>query len=189
MRLEPIVDRIFPLLVDFPAGVFIRLGGCSWKDATSAIDSRQPSHSKLELMSIMRLPSERITRHLRVCLHINETPWLHIREWQAAARRHEYRCVMNRGRFLGGVQNRVNSTRLEEKNRVVDVRATKFVRRFFASFKLFSHLSDVIFDVYIEDEAVKLIELNPFMERTDLPGFYWHKLSDLHGKIWCAATD
>lgn len=186
--LHSLLRRLDPIFQQHRSGFFLRTGACSWKGSQAPNASMQPLFNGTDALSVMQLNHPRVSRYLKTCLHRKETPWLHIRKWTPKAKGCEYRCVMRENQFMGGVFNSLTGPVVTKDNKIIDQTGTQHALDFFQLFKGACHLNNVVFDISISNGEVLLLEINPYLERTVLPGFNWSNLSQLDKKLWHAGS-
>lgn len=191
---QPIIsikERIDKALKHFPEGAFIRLG------SRSAKDSRYVQYYGLKVtnshiaIKILTDASERIAFDLRLALSNKYLPHIFIRQWFDLPSWMEFRCFMKSRRLVGISQYDCINLGHCKKIQKYAKKIKYTIEKFFERFKVASHLDDVVFDIFIikylknnkVNFEVKLLELNPFFDKTGSCLFDWHRSNSFDGSF------
>jgi hypothetical protein len=154
----------------FKEGVFTKLGSRSPKDCWKDI---KPQMTGRECVQALLNSCERIFDDLCEAVRYEYFPNVWFRKWIDINRKFEFRCFMKDRQWLGASQYYYNDyfeELLPLKNEILQ----KLLKFFNEKFLPISHLDDVVFDVFLTNDEVKLIEINPFCNLTD-PCLYFEK--------------
>jgi hypothetical protein len=189
--LARIAKKTEQALLKYPGGAFIRLGSRSAKDSTFAHVHGLRINDAVSAVRTLTCDSHRIAFDLHLALKHNYLPHIFVREWQYIPAWSEFRCFMRDRKLIGISQyDCKNLGRCPEivKN---TLQIEDAINLFFKKFCRASHLDDVVFDVFIEilnqehdsSFSVKLLEINPFFEKTDACLFSWGCNGDFDGSF------
>ncbi|HEY0004208.1 MAG TPA: hypothetical protein VGB17_05310 [Pyrinomonadaceae bacterium] len=189
--IEGIAKRIDAALCHYPEGAFIRLGSRSGKDSSYAHNRGLRVTDGHGAIRLLTENSYRIAYDLRLALHHKYRPHIFVRRWLEIPPWSEFRCFM-KGRKLVGISQydcrNLGHCALIATNAE---RIKAAIGEFFKAFSASSHLDDVVFDVFVVlDEhdshgpaSVRLLELNPFFQKTDACLFDWTNGGDFDGSF------
>jgi hypothetical protein len=186
-----IKDWIEVALKHFPNGAFVRLGSRSGKDSTYAQHYGLKVTHPYAAIKILTEASERVAFDLRLALREQYNPHIFVRQWLEIPTWAEFRCFMKNRKLVGISQYDCKNLGHCPEIAANAKQIKSAIEAFFKEFKVVSHLDDVVFDVFIiaREQAsqlsfdVKLLELNPFFEKTDACLFDWHNSSDFDGSF------
>ncbi|MFK7836911.1 MAG: hypothetical protein AB8B60_11865 [Sulfitobacter sp.] len=164
-------------------GAFVRLGSASFKREGAL---SLPLETAEQFVDAIRAPNLRAARFVGDSLKNDYPlslfvfPWHPIQEWA------EFRLFVQGGR-LAGVSQYHCETRFDELHNVLPEARTK-IDAFWKSISAALPLPDVIIDVFIDTDGsnlfdVHLIELNPFIRRSDTCLFTFDKPYDFDGSF------
>lgn len=153
---------------NYPKGAYVRLGSRGPKDIGNNLKVTVNDNPFRYLLSA----SERIADDLYLAIQNEYSPHLFIRKWQDIEPWAEFRCFM-RNRKLEGVSqyHYFDGSYKEICDNHRNIAAT--ISRFFDKFSTISHLDDVVCDVFLKNEEVRLLDLNPYTNITDPCLFEW----------------
>ncbi|AEV39699.1 Cell division cycle protein 123 (plasmid) [Pseudovibrio sp. FO-BEG1] len=184
---EEFRDTISKGLEKFKDGAFPRLDYCSWK--TSCL-LNAPAKSLGEVEAIVLQPNQRVASALMDPVINNTGANFYLRKWVDIPRWSEFRIFMRDRKIIG-----VSQYYTDEQFPALQENLDK-IREALIEFCLFfykeSHLDTVVADVFLANQNEKLqaqlIELNPFLNRTDPCLYNWEK-SNFDGKLRFIAGD
>lgn len=182
--LDGLAGRIDAAMRSQPGGSFVRLGSRSAKDSRFARARGLRVTNERDALLMLTTGSRRVSFDLRLALRFAYEPRLFVREWVAIPAWAEFRCFM-RGRRLVGV-SQYDVADEQRYAEIAERRAEleRALRIFAGEFASRSHLADVVFDVFVTPGAgsaeaaaarVRLLELNPFLPRTNSCLFDWRR--------------
>lgn len=189
--MNDLIAKAGMLIVEFPDGVFVRLGSRSPKDSWLGHREGFKVVSGKKAIALLTDCSERVAEDLSLALANNYLPHIFLRQWIDIEPWQEFRCFM-KNRILVGVSqyNYLGNECFEE---IVEHKDSIrwAVEMFFEKFRQASHLDDVVFDVFVIKRQrgneiqweVKLLEINPFFAMTDPCLFCWDKPEEFDGSI------
>lgn len=161
--------RLDEAIARFPGGAFVRLGSRSPKDSWLGHREGLRVTTAEKALRLLCDASERISDDLHLALACEYAPHLFVRQWIEIPCWAEFRCFSRDGELVGISQYDYHLGRREEiVSNGADIE--KAIHRFFReSFSPRTHLSTVVFDVFLEAtlSSVTLLEINPFDEYTD----------------------
>ena len=188
--LDRVAGELDAALRSFPGGAFVRLGSRSGKDSTYARNHGLRVTDAGAAMRMLTEDSRRIAFDLRLALRHNYCPHIFVRRWLEIPEWSEFRCFMRDRKLVGISQyDCINlGSRREITERAGQIRSA--VERFFEEFRAACHLDTVVFDVFVDLDArpgtpgpVTLLELNPFLPKTDACLFSWRDGGDFDGSF------
>lgn len=175
----------------FPDGAFIRLGSRSAKDSYYALSRGLRVTNSQAAMRMLTGASRRVAFDLMLAWRNKYRPHIFVRQWLDIPRWSEFRCFM-KGRKLVGI-SQYDCKNLGHCAEIVEnaSRIQTAIAAFFDHFRLISHVDDVVFDVFLDvkhgrlDSSidVRLMELNPFIPKTDPCLFDWSVEGDFDGSL------
>jgi D123 len=181
LPIDDVASRLEVALQEFPLGAFVRLGSRSGKDCEFARASGMRVASRRGALLMLTDGSERIAWDLRLALRFDYPPHIFVREWRAIPAWAEFRCFMKKRRLIGVSQ--YDCVNLAPRVEIAEHANALFsaIQVFFNEFRDAVHLDDVVFDVFVEPEkaagsralSIRLLELNPFLPKTDACLFRW----------------
>ena len=165
----------------FPEGVFLRTGASSFKSDLSPILG---GNTLTRLLDILSLPCKRATTFIADSL-VNEYdlnlyafPWRDILPWS------EFRLFIRDRKVIGVSQYHHQEAYPEIQDNLDAIKASllPFSRQLIEAL----HMDTVVADVFVERQEdgrfkTTLIELNPFIQRTDPCLFTWKNGGDFDG--------
>jgi len=180
--INTIKNKLDIALKEFPKGAFIRLGSRSGKDSSYAQHYGLKVTHPYAAIKILTENSERIAFDLRLALRYQYPPHIFVREWLNIPAWAEFRCFMKHRKLIGISQYDCKNLGHCPEISANEKQIKSAIEMFFATFKKLSHLDDVVFDVFlmrVEKKSnilfeVKLLELNPFFDKTDACLFDWN---------------
>lgn len=166
----------------FPNGIMPRIGFCSWKGTQAA---HLPSHSVRGVMYTITQDHTRVGRAIAAYINSGQPVVLHLREWLDIPPESEFRIFIKNKRIIGVSQYnwRVRfpdmATHIGHVATAIGALAEPLMDAL--------HVDSTVADVYVykKDEQLKatLIELNPFLPRTDACLFDWNTPAGFDGSI------
>jgi len=188
---DRVVEKLNIVLRNYPDGAFVRLGSRSAKDSSYARHYGLKVTCAEAAVRMLTDDSERIVFDLRLALRHNYSPHIFVRQWLEIPAWSEFRCFM-KGRRLVGI-SQYDCKNLGHCPRIAECsgQIREGIELFFDKIREASHLDDLVFDVLVDLNErnsglavdVKLLELNPFFERTDACLFSWHNGGDFDGSF------
>ena len=191
--LQPITNlknKIDAALIKFPEGAFIRLGSRSGKDSAYAQYNGLKVTHPYAGIKILTDASERVAFDLRLALRFQYCPHIFVRQWLNIPAWAEFRCFMKNRKLIG-----ISQYDCKNLGHCPEIAANQqqikyAIEMFFQTFKIMSHLDDVVFDVFLKEIEkttnpyfeVKLLELNPLFDKTDACLFDWQR-NDFDGSF------
>ncbi|MFP1824574.1 cell division cycle protein 123 family protein [Lonsdalea quercina] len=159
---------------------FLRFGGVSYHD--DAFPRLETIDGVIEQLSVS---NRRVTSYLWDCLQSSTPVWLYLREWRDIPRWGEFRCFIRDAKVIGVSQYHCLEyfPFLKEKENEIRLQIITFLQKLLPA----SHMNSVVADIAIDYQYGKftttLIELNPFIQRTDACLFSWVNGGDFNGRI------
>lgn len=170
-QIEAALDR-------FPDGVFLRTGATSFKSSLLPVT---PARTVKRAMDILSLPNRRAAAFLADSLvnfydlNLFAFPWRDIAPWS------EFRIFIRDRRIIGISQyhHQSNFPEIATKERAIKTSLSDFSRDLLDAL----HMDTVVADVFVERHnnggfKTTLIELNPFIQRTDPCLYTWKNGGD-----------
>lgn len=180
-----LIGLIDAALNKFPSGAgFVRLGSRSPKDSILFHDTRGKVQSGAQALMLLTNFSERIWEDLYLAIEEKYPVHIFVREWQEIQPWAEFRCFMRDHRLVGISQYDYLSGYMPEissQEGSIRFAIEQFFKRFKENWPIDS-FDDVVFDVFLRQHRapknetsweVRLLEINPWMERTDPCLFSW----------------
>lgn len=136
-----------------------------------------------DIMNLVRC-SERLTDDLQQYIEhstVDQTMCIVLQEWRPSYGE-EYRCFVKHGKLIACCRYHAKNSEEAKENPVVPFDhsiPTEHIRSFVAILmsKLSGGYNECVADVFVKDDRVFLIELNPFDEDTDPIKFTWAYLN------------
>lgn len=155
---------------------FVRLGSRSPKDTYSPLQPMVTSGA--QALERFLGTSERFNEDLLLAFHQQYPAHIWTRRWEDIKPYQEFRCFMYERKLLG-VSQYIYSDHSQDYdgaypeiyNFAKSIR--DFIWSFFTVFRLRSHLDSVIFDVWVTNTGIRLLEINPYFDLTDPCLFDW----------------
>mgnify|MGYP001026833852 CR=1 FL=1 len=165
----------------WPKGVFPRIGFCSWKETEYQI---LPCYGVRGVLSTITADNERVGRAIATHSSGNTPLFLHLREYHPLAPWSEFRMFIRDRRLVGVSQYHHHAAYPEIEEHVTPIKAT--LKAFSRDLIDVLHMDSVVADVFVEqhdgrDFKTTLIELNPFLWRTDPCLYSWKSGGDFDG--------
>ena len=188
---QRVACKVACLLSTFPSGAFIRLGSRSAKDSYYALTRGLRVTDSQSAMRMLTGGSLRVALDLILALRNQYKPYIFVRDWLNIPNWSEFRCFMKDRKLVGISQYDCKNLGhcpeiAENKNRIKAA-----IEVFFKKFQSASHLDEVVFDVFLDVKQgrlgssidAKLLELNPFFQKTDPCLFDWSVENDFDGSF------
>lgn len=189
--IDKIVKKIDVALSNYPGGAFVRLGSRSSKDSSYAHHRGLRITDGNAAIRMLTENSRRAAYDLRLALSHNYCPHIFVRQWQEIPVWAEFRCFMKDRKLIGISQYDCKNIgpRLEIIENAGLIETS--IRHFFETLRVASHIDDGVFDVFVTLKKqtfnglaeVQLLELNPFLQKTDACLFHWGDGSDFDGSF------
>ena len=184
-RIRPLsaslLENIESALAEFTCGVFPRLGTCSFKQASSA---NRPLTTVEAVASEITSVNERVAAAIKNALRDNYPQSLFLREWRYIPPWSEFRVFVRSGKICGISQYHHRQIFREIETHVPDIIKALIpaIRDVIAA----CTLSDFVADFYVLKQTTmhpKLIEINPFHEKTNPALYSWNRNGDFDGHL------
>ncbi|MGY1511974.1 hypothetical protein ACW7GX_16330 [Aeromonas hydrophila] len=177
---EQLRDDIEYALSRFTGPVFIRFGGVSYHDRSIPhIENVDAVVKQLSVSSI------RVASYLWDCIQSSTPAWLFLRAWHDIPRWGEFRCFIKEGSVVGVSQYHCLEYFPFLLNHADEIR--QLIIAFLQKLIPMLHIENVVADIAVTYQDgnfnVFLIELNPFIQRTDACLFSWSNGGDFNGRI------
>ncbi|PWC09899.1 regulator [Brenneria roseae subsp. americana] len=159
---------------------FVRFGGVSYHGASlsrlNTVDG---------VVKQLSVSSHRVASYLWDCLQSSTPVWLFLREWRDIPRWGEFRCFIRDGKVVGVSQYHCMEyfPFLKEKENEIRLQIIMFLQKFLPVLHMDSVVADIAIDYKDEEFNTTLIELNPFIQRTDACLFSWVNGGDFNDRI------
>ncbi|MBP2847916.1 regulator [Dickeya oryzae] len=177
---EQLRDDIEYILSKFTTPVFVRFGGVSYHEATIP-----RTNSVDDVIRQLSVSSHRVASYLWDCLQSSTPAWLFLRGWHDIPRWGEFRCFIKDGNVVGVSQYHCLEyfPFLTEHADEIRQQIIHFLQKLIPLL----HMDSVVADIAITHQNgqydTMLIELNPFIQRTDACLFSWLNGGDFNGRI------
>lgn len=165
-------------IASFPSGVMPRLGYCSWKYSMLV---NEPATTVTDVLKIISRDDPRIGGFLARELTTEQAVFLHLREWHHIPPWSEFRLFIRNRQVIGVSQYHHQETYPEIQENLEAIKASLI--SFSCQLIDALHMDTVVADVFVEQQAddsfkTTLIELNPFIQRTDPCLYSWQNGGD-----------
>ncbi|GKW31814.1 hypothetical protein PEC730217_05940 [Pectobacterium carotovorum subsp. carotovorum] len=159
---------------------FLRFGGVSYHD--DALSRLETVDGVIDQLSVS---NRRVASYLWDCLQSSTPVWLHLREWRDIPRWGEFRCFIKEGKVVGVSQYHCLEyfPFLKEKENGIRLQLIAFLQKLLPVLHVDSVVADVAMMYQDGEFSTVLIELNPFIQRTDACLFSWINGGDFNGRI------
>jgi hypothetical protein len=158
-----------------------RIGFCSWKSPQIPILASYQSRGVLYTICS---ENERVARAIAAHLSSETALFLHLRKWHEIASWAEFRIFIRDRRVIGISQyhHQSNFSEISTNERAIKTSLSDFCRDLLDAL----HMDTVVADVFVERQEndrfrTMLIELNPFIQRTDPCLYTWKNGGDFEG--------
>lgn len=187
LPIDAIARELEEAATKFPNGFVPRLGSRSPKDTWRWHKRGPRCATGQEALELLTDESERLCDDLWLALANDYTPHIFLRDWQEIPAWAEFRCFM-RGRELVGISQYEHHAIYPEI--AEHAQGIVFAMEvFFPRLRKACHVDDIVFDVFVKirrrenisEIEMKLLECNPFFERTDPCLFRWGIPDDFDG--------
>ena len=175
-------EELASVLQDYPDGAHLKLDLCSLKQNGSVPRIR----SAQEAFSLFDRPNMRVAAALGTMLRAERDVHLALQPWQDIPRWCEFRIFVRDGRVVGVSQYHHKQAYPEIRTHLFDIQTAlaDFCQKLLPSL----HMPHVALDVFLKRQpeggfSVVLIELNPFVQRTDPCLFSWQQGGDFDGHL------
>ncbi|MFP1908205.1 regulator [Lonsdalea quercina] len=160
--------------------VFLRFGGVSYHEETYPKIKNEE-----DVIRQLSMSSRRVASYLWDCLQSSTPVWLYLREWRDIPRWGEFRCFIRDAKVIGVSQYHCLEyfPFLKEKENEIRLQIIMFLQKLLPILHLDSVVADVAIDYQDGKFTTTLIELNPFIQRTDACLFSWVNGGDFNGRI------
>ncbi|GKV94873.1 regulator [Pectobacterium aroidearum] len=160
--------------------VFLRFGGVSYHEETCT-----RIESEVDVIRQLSTSSRRVASYLLDCLQSSTPVWLYLREWCDIPRWGEFRCFIRDRRVIGVSQYHCMEyfPFLKEKENEIRLQLIAFLQKLLPVLHVDSVVADVAMMYQGGEFSTVLIELNPFIQRTDACLFSWINGGDFNGRI------
>lgn len=175
-ELRSLADTLDCALAGFPGGAFVRLGSRSPKDAPFGLMTGCRASSSAQVIRLLTDGSQRVAFDLRLALRYGLAPRIYLREWHDIPWEAEWRCFFHHGGLVGISQ--YHRRPLSEPDRRRAELARPAIESMAATLHREMGDGPLVFDVFIDTNGVRLIELNPWGEPTDACLFDWQRPFD-----------
>ncbi|EKP0278446.1 hypothetical protein JGK46_002311 [Aeromonas bestiarum] len=177
---EQLHDDIEYALTRFTGPVFVRFGGVSYHDG-----SIQHINNVDAVVKQLSVSSHRVASYLWDCIQSSTPAWLFLRAWHDIPRWGEFRCFIKNGSVVGVSQYHCLEYFSFLLKNADEIRQLIIV--FLQKLIPLLHIEHVVADIAVTYQDgnfnVFLIELNPFIQRTDACLFSWSNGGDFNGRI------
>lgn len=177
---EQLRDDIEYALSRFTGPVFVRFGGVSYHEGSI------PNIDNVDaVVRQLSVPSHRVASYLLDCIQSSTPAWLFLRSWQDIPRWGEFRCFIKNGNVIGVSQYHCLEYfpfLLKNSDEIRQV-IISFLQRLIPLLHVESVVADIAVTYQTGSFNTSLIELNPFIQRTDACLFSWSNGGDFNGRI------
>lgn len=177
---EQLRDDIEYALSRFTGPVFVRFGGVSYHEG-----SIQNINNVDAVVKQLSVPSHRVASYLWDCIQSSTPAWLFLRAWQDIPRWGEFRCFIENGSVVGVSQYHCLEYFSFLLKNADEIR--QLIIGFLQRLIPLLHIENVVADIAVTYQDGNfnafLIELNPFIQRTDACLFSWSNGGDFNGRI------
>ncbi|EHD21388.1 MULTISPECIES: regulator of eIF2 [Brenneria] len=159
---------------------FVRFGGVSYHDASlSRLDTVDG------IVKQLSVSNRCVASYLWDCLQSSTPVWLFLREWRDIPRWGEFRCFIRDAKVIGVSQYHCLEyfPFLKEKENEIRLQLIMFLQKLLPVLHMNSVVADIAIDYQDGKFTTTLIELNPFIQRTDACLFSWVNGGDFNGRI------
>lgn len=166
--------------------IFLRFGGVSYHD-----DTRPRLETVDGVIEQLAVSNRRVASYLWDCLQSSTPVWLYLREWREILRWGEFRCFIKEGKVIGVSQYHCLEyfPFIKEKENEIRLQLIAFLQKLLPVLHVDSVVADVAITYQDSEFATTLIELNPFIQRTDACLFSWVNGGDFNGRIRINLSD
>lgn len=167
------------ILSDYPEGAHARLGLCSFKFGPRP----EPVRSAGDIVRLMSLPNPRVAAVVEGMLQRSNPTRLYLRHWVEIPPWTEFRIFFRDGEVVGASQYRHDQVypQIEEREGGIREAIIRFCYRIRRRLPLPSCIADVRILPQTDPLEAALIELNPFVRRTDPCLFDWSNPAGFDG--------
>ena len=159
---------------------FLRFGGVSYHD-----DAISRLKTVDDVIAQLSVSNRRVASCLWDCLQSSTPVWLHLREWRDIPRWGEFRCFIKERKVIGVSQYHCLEyfPFYKEKESEIRVQLIEFLQKLLPVLHVDTVVADVAITYQGGEFSTVLIELNPFIQRTDACLFSWVNGGDFNGRI------
>lgn len=180
--LDALKARLETLITSFPEGAFVRLGSRSPKDSWTGIGEGFRVTNAERAVMLLLDSMERIADDLSQDDYAGASSWIFVRAWREMPKWSEFRCFMKARRLVAVTQYDCEKEKSFPEIRENAPAIGQAIRGFFETrFRDACHLEDVVFDVFVTQDAdgfqATLLEINPYASNLTYSGaFDWSEI-------------